>query len=85
MLKVELDDVRVDQTLTFYREGSILAGSIKAGAHRLDAHIAIDSPEPRERLLELIRIAKESCFTHGALANPVDVGTTLTLNGEPQA
>ena len=31
---------------------------------------------------ELVRVAKESCFTHSALAQPVPVETTLSLNGQ---
>jgi hypothetical protein len=85
MLKLELADVRIDQTLSFYRTGSILRGTIESGAQLLDVRIEIDSPEPRERLVELVRVAKESCFTHGALARPVDVRSSLTLNGEPVA
>ena len=83
MLKIELDDVRIDQTLTFFRTGSILRVTIESGARLLEVRVAVDSPEPRERLIELVRVAKESCFTHGALAQPVEVQTTLTVNGDP--
>jgi hypothetical protein len=42
----------------------------------------IDSDEPPERIQHLVRLARESCFTHGALAQPVPVLTTICLNGQ---
>ena len=82
MLKIELEDVRIDQTMPIYRTGSIMRGTIQSGVRVLEVAIEIDSPEPRERLAELVRVAREACFTHGALANPVEIETSLTLNGE---
>ncbi len=83
MRKVKLDDVRIDQTMTIYRTGSIKGGTITSGVRVLSLSIDVDSPEPPERVAELIRVARESCFTHGALTQPVEIQTSLTLNGEP--
>jgi hypothetical protein len=85
MRKVELDDVRVDQTMTIYRTGSIKGGTIKSGVRVLELSIEVDSPEAPETVSELIRVARESCFTHGALVEPVEITTALTLNGEALA
>jgi hypothetical protein len=65
------------------RQGSILQGTIQAGCSGLDVQIDIDSDEPRERILHLVRLAKESCFTHGALVEPVPVFASIALNGVP--
>lgn len=83
MRKVQLDEVRIDQTMTFFREGSIMRGTITSGARLLEVAIEVESPEPEDTVAELVRVAKESCFTHGALAAPVEVRTSLTLNGTP--
>lgn len=83
MLKLDLQDVRIDQALDVYRTGSIRGGTIKSGARGLKLQIDVVSDEPPERILELIRVAKESCFTHGALSEVVPVTATLSLNGEP--
>ncbi len=85
MRKVKLDDVRIDQTMTIYRTGSIKGGTITSGVRVLSLSIDVDSPEPPERVAELIRVARESCFTHGALTQPVEIHAALTLNGEPLA
>ena len=81
MLKLELQDVRIDQRLDIYRTGSIRGGTIKSGARALSLEIDIVSDEPPERIVELVRVARESCFTHGALAEVVPVSASLSLNG----
>jgi len=82
-MKLHLEDVRVDQTVRYYRKGSVLAGTIKSGSLGVEARIDVVSNEPPEKIAELIRVAKESCFTHGALTQPVTVDTDVRLNGKP--
>jgi hypothetical protein len=83
MMKLALENVRVDQTTRFYRQGSMLAGSIKSGSLGVEVTVDVDSDEPPERIAELVRVARQSCFTHGALVEPVTVETSLRLNGRP--
>jgi organic hydroperoxide reductase OsmC/OhrA len=81
MLKLQLRHVRVDQVTRFYRQGSVLDGTIKSGSLGVEVAIDVDSDELPERIAELVRVAKASCFTHGALAGPVAVETSVRLNG----
>ncbi len=82
MLKLVLEDVRIDQTLEIYRTGSTRAGTIKSGASGLAVHVEVVSDEPPDRIAELIRVAKNSCFTHGALGEVVPVTMSASLNSE---
>ena len=82
-MKLALKNVRVDQTIRFYRDGSILGGTIKSGSLGVEVAIDVESDEPAERIAELVRVAKASCFTHGTIAEPVTVETHLRLNGQP--
>jgi hypothetical protein len=82
MLKIELDDVRLEQRFTVWRQGSLLKGDIETGVRGLEVRVEIASREPRDRLAELVRLAKASCFTHGALAHVVPVEATVSVNGE---
>lgn len=82
-MKLAIRNVRLDQTVRFYRAGSILGGTIKSGSLGLDVNIDVDSDEPAERIADLIRVAKASCFTHGTIAEPVTIETSLRLNGQP--
>jgi hypothetical protein len=83
MMKLHLRNVRVDQTTRFYRTGSVLGGTIKSGSLGVEVTIDVDADEPAERVAELIRVAKASCFTHGAIADAVAVEATARLNGAP--
>jgi hypothetical protein len=42
----------------------------------------VESDESADRIQHLVRLARESCFTHGSLAQAVPVTTTLSLNGQ---
>ena len=81
-MKVELKQVHVDQVVRFFRKGSILGGTIQSGSLGLDVRVDVESDEPRDKIARLVRVAQESCFTHGAIANPVPVQTDVRLNGQ---
>jgi uncharacterized OsmC-like protein len=83
MLKVELEDIRLRQALRYFRTGSILGGTIRSGVSAVEVEVEIDSDEPPERIANLVRLASECCAAHGALAKPVEMTTTVKLNGEP--
>ena len=82
-MKIELKQVHVDQVIRFFRKGSILGGTIHSGSHGIEVQVDVESDESRDKIARLVRIAQESCFTHGALANSVPVETNVRLNGQP--
>jgi uncharacterized OsmC-like protein len=82
-MKVELKQVHVDQVVRFFRKGSILGGTIQSGSLGIEVQVDVESDEPKDKIARLVRVAQESCFTHGAIANPVPVETNVRLNGQP--
>ena len=82
-MKLELKQVQVDQVMRFFRRGSILGGTIQSGSLGIEVRIDVESDEPGEKIARLVRVAQESCFTHGAIANPVPVETNVRLKGQP--
>ncbi len=82
-MKLELKQVHVEQVMRFFRKGSILGGTIQSGSLGLEVRVDVESDEPRDKIARLVRVAQESCFTHGAIANPVPVETDVRLNGQP--
>lgn len=82
-MKVELKQVRVDQVIRFFRKGSILGGTIQSGSLGIEVLVDVESDEPKDRIAHLVRVAQESCFTHGAITNPVPVEMDVRLNGQP--
>jgi hypothetical protein len=83
MMKIELKQVHVDQLIRFFRKGSILGGTIQSGSLGIEVQVDVEADEPQDKIARLVHVARESCFTHGALAQPVPVETTLRLNGQP--
>ena len=82
-MKVELKHVHIDQVMRFFRKGSILGGTIQSGSLGIEVQVDVESDEPRDKIARLVRVARESCFTHGAIANPVPVEMDVRLNGQP--
>jgi uncharacterized OsmC-like protein len=82
-MKLELKQVHIDQVMRFFRKGSILGGTIQSGSLGIEVRVDIESEEPPEEIARLVRVAQESCFTHGAIAHPVPVETDVRLNGQP--
>ena len=82
-MKLELKQVHVEQVMRFFRKGSILGGTIRSGSLGLEVRVDVEADEPRDKIARLVRVAQESCFTHGAIANPVPVETDVRLNGQP--
>jgi len=82
-MKLELKQVHIDQVIRFFRKGSILGGTIQSGSLGLEVRVDVESEESPEKIARLVRVAQESCFTHGAIANPVPVETDVWLNGQP--
>jgi hypothetical protein len=83
MMKIELKQVSVDQVIRFFRKGSILGGTVQSGSHGIEVQVDVESEAPKDAIARLVRVARESCFTHGALSAPVPVETHARLNGQP--
>lgn len=83
MAKLKIKNIRVEQTTRFFREGSALAGTLRAGCLGLETHVDIESEEPEERIRQMTRMGERSCFTLGSLTGVVPVETHLKLNGRP--
>ncbi len=81
MMKLPIRNVRVKVSARYHRAGSILAGTATAGCDTVRTDVQLDSDEPDERIAELIRVAENSCFTIGALRNPVPTELGVVLNG----
>lgn len=83
MMKIDVHNLKVKVDAQYHRAGSILAGTASAGADRIRLEAIFDADAPEEKLRELVRMAEASCYTAGALREPVPVGLAATINGEP--
>jgi len=83
MMKLSIGDVRVKVTAQYHRAGSILAGTATAGCDSIRTDVQLTSDEADDRIADLIRVAENSCYTIGALRNPVPTELGVVLNGRP--
>jgi len=80
---MEPKNVRITVESKFFREGSVLAGTAKSYCDSIVTELQLDSDEPRDRVLQLIRMAEASCFTMAALRNVMPVELSASVNGQP--
>ncbi len=67
--------------MRFYMRGSARDRTLEGGALGLETHVLVESDEPPERIRDLVRMGEQTCFTLGALTEPLPVHTRVTLNG----
>jgi hypothetical protein len=82
MMKIEIRDLRIKVDAQYHRAGSILAGTASAGADTVAMEAIFNADAPEEKLRELVRMAEASCYTAGALREPVPLALSATINGE---
>jgi hypothetical protein len=83
MMKTAIQKARVHVTMRNKTEGSVLQGTVKAACLGIETRVELESEEPPERVAAVIRNAENGCFTMQALLAPVEVTSTITLNGAP--
>jgi hypothetical protein len=83
MLKIRVQKARVHVTMRNKQEGSVIQGSVKAACLGVETRLELESDEPAERVATLVRTAERGCYTMQALLAPVELSTSVTLNGAP--
>ena len=62
--------------------GSVLAGTIQAGASSVETRYEIESDEDPEAIRSVLRNARNGCWVRQLVAAPVPFDDAVTLNGE---
>ena len=82
LIKANVTKVRAEASVNFDISGSALAGTIKAGAPKVETRYEIESPDDPTKVAAMLRNAKNGCWVRAAVANPTPFEDTLTLNGK---
>ena len=82
MLKKTIDRAECSVEFDWYLEGSVLRGTVEAGATECRTHFVIDSPESDRDILRIIRLAKHGCFAEQMVQSSVPLVSTFVVNGE---
>lgn len=83
--KIEITSLRLEQRVRFKTNLSHMRdhGHTTQGETELvETHVIIYSPEPRERVQDLLDEAEGACMAHFALRNPIPWSTRLVHNGD---
>ncbi|MCH8832513.1 MAG: OsmC family protein [Chloroflexi bacterium] len=83
LMKVKITKVRAEASVHFEISGSVLAGTILAGAPKVETRYEIESPDDPAKVAAMLRNAKNGCWVRAAVINPTPFEETLILNGEP--
>lgn len=81
--RLNIRDERVRVTGHFHEQGSVLRGDAQGFCDGFEVEVLIESDEPPEKIVELIRLARRMCFTEQALMGSTPVSVSQRLNGQP--
>lgn len=83
--KIEISSLTLEQRVRFKTNLSHmrdLGHTTQGETELVETHVLIDSPEPREKIQDLLEEAESACMAHFALRNPIPWSTRLVHNGD---
>jgi len=81
--RLNISNPRVKVLARFHEQGSALKGDKTGACDGFDIDIQVDSDEPEEKILDLMKIAKRVCFASDALTRPYPPKYNHIINGKP--
>jgi hypothetical protein len=79
-LKVRKSKCQVE--FDYVLSGSVLKGTVRTTWKSVTTRLEIDSDEPRDRIIALVRNAKGGCFAENLVMQQVPLLSSVTLRGE---
>lgn len=80
--KLKISNERVIVDGYFHEQGSVLRGDAEGFCDSFEVKILIESEEPEGEIAELIRLARNMCFTEKALTGNIEIKVTNVINGQ---
>ena len=81
MLKMNVENARMQVTARYKVEGSVLNDTVQAEMVGVETRLELRSPESPEKIARLVRNAERGCFVMQGLMKPVPITSTTLLNG----
>lgn len=82
MMKKQVVRAECDVEFDWFLYGSVLEGTVRSGASACRTIFRIDSPEARDVILKIIRLAKQGCFAEQMVQAAVPLTSLYEVNGE---
>jgi hypothetical protein len=83
MLKVSVTRMTMHVKASFRVTGSVLDDTIDGEMLGAETTLALESPDPPDRVARVVRNAERGCFVMQALLRPVPMTGRTFLNDEP--
>jgi hypothetical protein len=81
MLRKQIDHAEVRVEMDWFLRGSVMAGTVEAGASECRTHFSVRSPEPLHDIVKVVRLAKRGCFAEQLVQHAVPLVSTFEVNG----
>ena len=81
MMKISFKKAKCRIEYDFFLRGSVLKGTVESGCNGFRSFLFIDSGASTEEVTKLAKNAKGGCFAEWTLKHPVDIESTLEING----
>ncbi len=81
MMKLKVRKARCHVEFDYLLSGSVLKGTVKTTWKSVTTNLEIDSDEPMDRIVALVRNAKGGCFAENLVVQQVPLNSSVTLRG----
>ena len=82
MMKLKIRKSKCHVEFDFMLSGSVLQGTVKSTWKSVTTQLDIDSDEPMDKIVALVRNAKGGCFAENLVVQQVPLVSSVTLRGE---
>lgn len=82
MMKLKVRKARCHVEFDYLLSGSVLKGTVKTTWKGVTTNLEIDSDEPSEKIVALVRNAKGGCFAENLVIQQVPLHSSVTLRGQ---
>ena len=82
MMKLKVRKARCHVEFDYLLSGSVLKGTVKTTWKSVTTNLEIDSDEPADKVVNLVRNAKGGCFAENLVVQQVPLHSSVTLRGQ---
>ena len=81
MKEIEIKSADVNVELDYFLQGSVINGTVNNSVTEVRSYFEVDSEETEEKVIEVIKLAKQGCFAESLVRNAIPLVSTCLLNG----
>ena len=82
MTKTSFEKAACRVEFDYFLKGSVLKGDVNSGCRMVRTHFKVESSEAEEKILNIIRLAKQGCYAEQMIQTAVPLTSTVELNGK---